>query len=68
MKWNKIFVGKDSDKKERAEAAEKQDVPGKKKTIQKPCCKKCALVCKCKHHRRVLRSMAIPPPSGLLLN
>uniref|UniRef100_A0A6E8W9Y2 Uncharacterized protein n=3 Tax=gambiae species complex TaxID=44542 RepID=A0A6E8W9Y2_ANOCL len=66
MKWKKIFTKMQSEKPKRS--TEKEDVPVvTKKAIQKPCCKKCALVCKCKHHRRILRSMSLPP-SGLLIN
>uniref|UniRef100_A0A182S1Q5 Uncharacterized protein n=1 Tax=Anopheles funestus TaxID=62324 RepID=A0A182S1Q5_ANOFN len=66
MKWKKIFSSKRTDKQD---GAKEKDVSAvvSRKPIQKPCCTKCALVCKCKHHRRILRSMAIPP-SGLLLN
>uniref|UniRef100_A0AAG5DEZ3 Uncharacterized protein n=1 Tax=Anopheles atroparvus TaxID=41427 RepID=A0AAG5DEZ3_ANOAO len=59
MKWKKLFNGKQADKKQRP--VDEPTVPAVQKTIKKPCCSKCAIVCKCKHHRRVLRSITIPP-------
>uniref|UniRef100_A0A182WP80 Uncharacterized protein n=1 Tax=Anopheles minimus TaxID=112268 RepID=A0A182WP80_9DIPT len=67
MKWKKIFTRKRTDKQNGS--VDTVDGPAviSRKPIQKPCCKKCALVCKCKHHRRILRSMTVPP-TGILLN
>uniref|UniRef100_A0A182FX12 Uncharacterized protein n=1 Tax=Anopheles albimanus TaxID=7167 RepID=A0A182FX12_ANOAL len=71
MKWKKIFHAKHTDKQQGQTKEQPPSTATAKKLIKKPCCSKCALVCKCKHHRLVRRTV-LPrcsfESSGLLLN